>query len=136
MIKNVKRRKKYLKDYAIKHKTELREYQQKYFRENAPAYSLSRIKRRAIAKGIPFSIKLADIVWPKKCPILGLLLDYSVGTKNGKPLPNSPSIDRIIPSIGYILGNVQIISHRANVIKQDATSAELQRVADYMRVFE
>jgi hypothetical protein len=43
----------------------------------------------------------------------------------------SPSIDRIIPSLGYVRGNVVIVSMRANRIKTDATDAELRRVAKF-----
>jgi hypothetical protein len=46
---------------------------------------------------------------------------------------NSPTLDRTIPDLGYVPGNIDIISQRANVIKNDATPEEVQMVADYMR---
>lgn len=49
----------------------------------------------------------------------------------GKERRTRPSLDRIIPSLGYIPGNVVLICVRCNAIKQDATAAEIQRVADY-----
>lgn len=83
-------------------------------------------------KCIPFNIKSTDIPEiPPVCPILGIPLFRGKGV--GSHGPNSPSLDRIIPVLGYIRGNIQVISQRANVIKNDATYEEVQKVADYMR---
>lgn len=63
-----------------------------------------------------------DFIIPEKCPVLGLSLkrgDY--GAKY-----NSPSIDRIIPGLGYTKGNVRIISYRANWLKNNATPEEIE----------
>jgi len=45
----------------------------------------------------------------------------------------SPTLDRFIPELGYIPGNVDIISHRANALKSNATLEEVQMLADYMK---
>jgi hypothetical protein len=91
---------------------------------------LSRCKQRAIAKGMEFNLEVSDISIPKQCPILGIPL--AVGTGNGGS-PNSPSLDRINNSLGYIKGNVQVISKRANQIKLDASYEEIAKVADWLR---
>ena len=39
---------------------------------------------------------------------------------------------RINPSLGYIKGNVQILSNRANRLKNNATASELSLIADFM----
>jgi hypothetical protein len=46
---------------------------------------------------------------------------------------NSPSLDRIVPELGYVEGNVVWISNRANILKRDATWEELQRVAEWLK---
>lgn len=88
-------------------------------------------KRRAIKQGIPFELEFNSFPEiPLKCPVLGLLLKSGIG----KPLPNSPSLDKIIPSLGYVEGNIQIISHRANTIKSDASVEEILAVANYVKL--
>jgi len=56
------------------------------------------------------------------CPILGIPLIPGIGAQS----PNSPSLDRIIPSLGYVKGNIAVISYRANAMKNDATIDELE----------
>jgi len=54
-------------------------------------------------------------------------------TAEGKVSDNSYSLDRIDPSKGYVKGNVEVISHRANTLKSNATIEELEKVIQYMR---
>ncbi len=98
--------------------------------QKAPlTYSLFWVaKSRAKKKGIEFSLSVEDIAVPDVCPVLGIPL-Y---TNRGKAGPNSPSIDRIDNKKGYILGNVQVISYRANMLKGDASIEEVRRVLAYM----
>ena len=91
-------------------------------------------KARARKVGAPFSISVQDVkdVWPKdgKCPVLGIDLLRNLG---GGPSPNSPSLDRIDPNLGYILGNIAIISMRANLVKSNVTDPNVFRmVADWL----
>lgn len=93
--------------------------------------AIHQIKARAKSKGIPFSITAADIPLPEKCPVLGLKL--TPGTKATKyDFGTLPSVDRIIPALGYVPGNVVVISYRANRLKCDATASELRQVANWM----
>lgn len=80
-------------------------------------------------RNIEWTIKPSDIDWPLDCPILGIRLDY-----NAKSVQeNSPSFDRLDPSLGYVPGNVHIISWRANRIKNDGTAKEHAAIAAYMK---
>jgi hypothetical protein len=45
---------------------------------------------------------------------------------------SSPSLDRLRPDDGYTPGNVVVVSLLANRVKQDATSAQVLAVADWM----
>jgi hypothetical protein len=82
---------------------------------------------RAKKRGVPFSIKVDEIVIPERCPALGIKL--SRGRRS--PMGHSPSLDRIVPSLGYVTGNIIVVSMKANLIKQDANPAELMRVAKF-----
>ena len=86
-------------------------------------------KSRAKKKGWIFNLKREDIKMPILCPIFGITLKTGLG----KLVPESPSLDRINSSLGYVSGNVRIISHRANTIKSNATAQELFLVADDLR---
>ena len=83
---------------------------------------------------MPFTIKAADIVVPTHCPILGLPLYSTLGKKGGGP--NSPSLDRIEPALGYVPGNIVVISNRANRLKSDATIEELRKIASFYATFK
>jgi hypothetical protein len=63
------------------------------------------------------------------CPVLGLPLFPG----RGQPTANSPSIDRVDPSLGYVRDNVWVISNRANMIKNDATLEELEALVCALR---
>jgi hypothetical protein len=85
-------------------------------------------KSRAKKRGIPFNISTDDIHLPDVCPALGIPLVYGGGKG---PTDNSPSLDRVLPLLGYVAGNVIVISNRANRIKNNATIPELRAIADF-----
>ena len=67
--------------------------------------------------------------FPKVCPILGIPLQYGVpGQRND----TSASVDRILPDKGYTAENVEIISWRANRIKNNGTCQEFKQIFDYL----
>ncbi|MEE9382874.1 MAG: hypothetical protein V3V08_05610 [Nannocystaceae bacterium] len=88
-------------------------------------------KHRAKRIGVPFNLTAEDVVVPEFCPALGIPL--FVG--DGKVGQNSPTIDRLVPDLGYVKDNVVIVSFRANAIKNDATLSELQRVVSFYSRF-
>ena len=67
------------------------------------------------------------IEYPKVCPVLEIELDWGM---NGRQ-PNSPSLDRIDSTKGYIKGNVMIMSDLANSMKNNATSEQLVKFSRY-----
>lgn len=93
---------------------------------NPVAQMFSRVKSRALREGIPFDIDKSDISIPEVCPVLGILLSRNIGRRGYSP--SSPSLDRIDPGMGYVKGNVRVISARANLLKSDATIDELSLV--------
>lgn len=93
---------------------------------------LNRAKSRAKRKGYAFNIEISDIIIPKICPIMGIELIYHTGSPGGKN--NSPSIDKIDPTKGYVKGNIRIISHLANMMKNHATEKELITFANWIKL--
>ena len=75
-----------------------------------------------------WDLSFHDIEWSMTCPVLGIELDWFAEVRQ----ENSPSFDRVNPKLGYVKGNVQIISSRANRIKNDGTAEEHRLIADFM----
>lgn len=90
---------------------------------------LSAAKHRAKRTGKEFSISITDIIIPEFCPVLGIRLNL----ENSGTLPDSPSLDRIDSSKGYVQGNIRVISWRANKLKSDASLEEIEKIFLYMQ---
>lgn len=80
------------------------------------------IRDRSKKKGIPFDMGTSDLLDPKTgqlpvyCSVLPhIKLDYSSGDDRRM----WASVDKIIPRLGYIKGNVRVISMCANAAKMD-----------------
>ena len=78
-------------------------------------------KDRARLYNIPCNITSEDIKLVKECPYLNILLEYG----NNAVTNYSASLDRIKPELGYVKGNIQVISMLANSMKSSATQEQL-----------
>jgi len=99
----------------------------KWKQNNPERILLGNCRSRAKKLKLPFNLTIEDIVIPEICPVLGIPLQKGTGNHSA----NSPSIDRIIPFLGYIKGNVIIVSYKANTMKSNGTLDELQKVAEF-----
>ena len=101
----------------------------------ALSHLLESAQRRAKRDNLPFDL---TIEWLRAmvishCPITLQPLDWTKEQViDGKAGPNSPSIDKIIPKLGYVQSNCAIISYRGNMIKSNGTIDEHRRVVQYM----
>jgi hypothetical protein len=90
--------------------------------------------RKVYAKkaGIPFTVSIDYLISiaHDNCPVFGFPLLWASRNKRGNPF--SPSLDKINPELGYIEGNVQWISYKANTMKSNASSAELKQFAEWV----
>jgi len=86
-----------------------------------------RAKHRAREKSIEFTITLDDVQreWSERCPVFGIPW--------GNTRAQRPSLDRLNPKLGYVSGNIAVISGKANLIKSNATGREVELVARWMR---
>lgn len=87
---------------------------------------------------IPFDKEILTIpylmdwlIQSPKCECCSQQLDIDFKNDN-KFRGNSPSMDRFIPLVGYVIGNVALLCWRCNNLKRDASSSELRRIADWM----
>lgn len=115
------------REYRKRHPARISKYSREWKARNQVQALWYGARQRAAKAGLPFTITPADIVIPTHCPVFGVPL---VVEKN-RARPWSPSVDRIIPTLGYVPGNIAVISWRANNLKRDATAEELRRVADW-----
>ena len=98
--------------------------QDKYRKENARKYLFSRARLRAKKLGREFNITIDDVVIPEECPLLNVAISSYSEHQDFRP-----SLDRIDSSKGYVKGNVQVISAKANRLKNNASSEELMNIA-------
>lgn len=101
----------------------------KWRRDNPKRYLCQAAKTRAQRSGLEFNITPDDFDIPESCPVFGIPLKQSAGGRS----PSSPSLDRIDASKGYVKGNIEVISWRANDLKKDATPEELVQLSAYVQ---
>jgi hypothetical protein len=87
-------------------------------------------RARAKKAGLPFNLENGDIEIPQNCPVLGIALVKH----QGRLAFDTPTVDRINPELGYVKGNVAVISWRANKLKSDCADPEIfEAIAKYIR---
>lgn len=95
---------------------------------NTAAYLCKLAENRSKKQGIDFDITEHDIIVPKICPVLGIELCLT----NTRIQDNSPSLDRIDPTKGYVKNNVMVMSFLANSMKRTADAEKLLKFADWI----
>ena len=115
-------------EYRARMNEQTKQHYHKIKNEQPERFLLQAARKRAKAKGIDCTITVDDIVIPLECPVFGFALTKS----DGRFSPTSPSLDRIDVSKGYVPGNVQVISMKANTMKNNATPEELRRFATWV----
>ena len=70
-------------------------------------------------------------IFPKdfRCPILDIKMEWSVSARRYI----SPSLDRLIPTKGYVKGNVAWISSKANLMKSNANLKEIESLYRWVK---
>ncbi len=152
MWKGSQREREYRKEWHRKfreenpeyHKNQYQRHREKRIKESQDWYANNLIgsfekkirsllyvaKKRAKARDIEFSVGILDFEKVTHCPLLGVELSFS-NKRDSKD--NSPSIDRLDTSKGYVQGNVWIVSARANAIKNNASIEELELICENLK---
>ena len=133
-----------IKLWRLNHPEKMKEYYQRYYNKNKDKFKnklnkwreqnhekaiLLRAKQRAKQKDFEFNLEAVDIVIPIRCPILDIEI---IRNTNKSIKANSPSLDRIDNTKGYIKGNIMVISNKANTMKNNATPEELIKFAKWV----
>jgi hypothetical protein len=66
-----------------------------------------------------------------RCPVFGYKMEWGGETTIEKD--TSPSLDRIDPNLGYIVGNVHFISVKVNRVKSDQNTERLVELGDWAK---
>lgn len=117
------------KSLKKKSRAEINAYRKEHNRKYPLRVILMHARKRAREKNIPFDLAVEDLVIPQFCPVLGIELCVN----DGYAQHNSISLDRVIPELGYVKGNVAIISYRANTIKGDSSIEDLEKVLVWLK---
>jgi hypothetical protein len=112
----------------LKEKNNRCQYLRDWKASNREKNLLQQAHYRAKTRNIPFDIELSDIIIPEICPILGLPLKKSIDGNRDF----SPSLDRIDNTKGYIKGNIQVISSKANTMKHNANKEDLINFSNWV----
>lgn len=96
---------------------------------------LQNARSRAKRDNVPFDLTLQDLidVATDECPVFHTPFVWGAsGLGKGRTRPDSPTLDRILPELGYVKGNVAFLSYRANRIKDNGTMQEHYDIADWI----
>src|SRR5262245_23786745 len=77
--------------------------------KNPRGYLYTEVRARALKEGIEINITVEDITIPECCPVFGTPLKFTPRIRTA----DTPSVDRIDSTRGYIKGNIIVVSWRA-----------------------
>lgn len=91
---------------------------------------LSSARERAKRKGVPYDLttEWAQAEWTGRCALTNI--PFRLGEQEPGPKFFSPSIDRIVPSLGYVIGNCRFVLWAVNAMKYDGTDADIYVIAE------
>jgi hypothetical protein len=129
---NRDRLQEYQRRYNNENRDRLQEYHRRSYNENPLRSILRHARSRAEQKGVPFELTEETMPeTPMACPNPWCGTEMVRGSSDRTS--SAPSLDRIIPSIGYVPGNVMWICGRCNVLKSGATAEQHEHFARLMR---
>ena len=92
----------------------------------------SRAKVRAKACGVPYDLtpEYLESIWTGSCPVLGIALQWSTDRLS----EDAAELDRLVPELGYVIGNVSFISRKMNRLKNNASLEELLLLCAWLTI--
>lgn len=91
------------------------------------AQKRTNLMRRAHKTGIEFDLNLADMPdIPGRCPVCKCWLTLDPDK------PSTVTVDKFLPHLGYVRGNIDWMCARCNVVKANGSQAEHKLIYEYM----
>lgn len=112
------------KRWSDNNKDKIKKKTDRYRLANPEKILLKSAKDRSAKKGLPFDLELSDVKIPDVCPVFKVPMKFKTRF--------APSLDQIVPGLGYTKSNVQVISKLANLMKNDATTSEMETFAKWI----
>jgi len=106
----------------------------KKYKQNNPFLARhTKMKASCKQRNIPYDLDEVYLqeIWTGFCPITGETLIWSV-EENQRTLPNSAELDRFLPELGYVKGNVTWISRKMNSLKNNGTIDDFKLLISWM----
>jgi len=113
------------------HNQKQREWHKHHQINNYFRYKCTKVKAKSKRLGIEFDLtpEYLESIWSGKCPVSGNTLIQGA-EKDSK---DSAELDRIIPKLGYVQGNVAFLSAKVNRLKNDATVDQLEKLLEWLK---
>lgn len=124
------------REYVKKNAAKTREYLRMWQKEHPDEVGFYNLKMKASAREIEFNISLEfykELQKTSHCPVCEVAFTCGRGKGTNIVLPSHRSVDRLDSNLGYAPGNVWVICHRCNTIKNNASLSDLKRL---VRVLE
>lgn len=119
---NAEKQRLYMQNLRATDNEKVKKIRNKSYKKSDPAIKVvTQARNRAKRKNIEFDLEVSEIMVPTVCPYLKV--PFIIGEKH--KYEYTYSIDRIDNLKGYIKNNVEIISKKANSMKNSATQEEL-----------
>lgn len=120
----------YKKEYYHDNKEHLLQISKQRRKDKPEEWLLQNAKKRAKQKNLPIDITVEDIIVPEVCPVFGIKI---ITGNSLEERDSSPSLDRIIPELGYVKGNIKVISFKANSLKKDGCIDDFEKIIKYIK---
>lgn len=127
-VKHKERVREESKRWRESHSEEFREMNKLLYYKDLQFRLFDNARQRAKRKQVTFTITQNDIIVPDMCPVFKVPFVWGEGLNDF-----SPSLDRIKPELGYVAGNIIVISNLANRIKNNATPQQVMEVALFLQ---
>ena len=96
---------------------------------------VTRARSRAQHLRVPFDLTAVylESLWTGTCPVIGQSIHLAEVDRSDE---FAAELDRFIPALGYVKGNVAFLSRRANRLKNNTTTTELKQLLNWMEQHE